>query len=223
MWYTGLIKLALRKNNLRVDFRVYPGDDLEVQDPLNLKVKIKQILSSAIIRSLDLIAIVSKQGIEPGNYAKEIAITSNLDIKVIAGQDYITPDGFNAVFYEIKQNIKPGLPIANAIAECRKQGGKFMVYGLSKKSARTIEKWKSSPYAPDFVEIWNDKSRLFRDMDIEYPEVMSSAATTSRQLEDSRVYTEMTRKDLQALGFLGEDEGVEYTPGYLSKSEEVHQ
>jgi len=216
VWYTQFVKTALRKHNLRVDFRVYAGDELEAPNDFNLQTKLKSILSSAIIKGLDIIGIVSKFGVQVGNLAKNIAENNKIDIKVIPGQDYTSSDGFKVVFYGIKQNIKPGLPIKQAIAQCKKQQGKFMPYDVSRKNAQILANWKSSLYEPDFVEIYNGVTEAFIDLDIDYPKVISSAATSSNQLEQSSIFTSMTRNKLKSLGFIKEDEGSDYTPSYLS-------
>jgi len=217
VWYTQFTKTALRKHNLRVDFRVYAGDELEAPNELDLQAKLKSLLSSAIVKGLDIVGIVSKFGIEVGNLAKQIAESNQIDIKVIPGQDYMSSDGFKAVFYGIKQNIKPGLPIQDAASQCKKQGGKFMLYDLSRSAAKAINGWKSSPHEPDFVEIYNARSKAYKDLNIDYPRVISSAAKTSNELEEVPVFTELSRKRLQDFGFIKEDEGSDYIPGYLSK------
>lgn len=214
MWYT---KTALRKNNLRVDFRVYAGDELEAPNEADLQAKLKSILSSAIVKGLDIVGIVSRFGVEVGNLAKKISENNQIDIKVIPGQDYISSDGFKAVFYGIKQNIKPGLQIQDAVAQCKKQGGKLMLYDLSRSAAKEISNWKGSEYAPDFVEIYNARSKAYKDLNIDYPRVISSAAKSSNELEEIPVFTELPRKKLQDFGFIKDDEGSDYIPGYLSK------
>ena len=217
MWYTQFVKTALRKHSLRADFRVYVGDELEVPNEADLQAKLKSILSSAIIKGLDIIGIVSKFGIQVGNLAKNIAENNKIDIKVIPGQDYTSSDKFKVVFYGLKQNIQPGLPIREAVAQCKKQQGKFMPYDVSRGNAKILASWKFSPYEPDFVEIYNAKTKAFIDLDIDYPRVISSAAKSSNQLEQDFLFTNMTRKKLQSLGFIKEDEGLEYAPRYISE------
>jgi hypothetical protein len=215
VWYTQFTKIALRKHNLRIDFRVYAGDETQAPNAQDLQPKLKSILSSAIIKGLDMIGLVSKFGIEVGLLAKQVAEQNKIDIKVIPGQDYISSDKAKAVFYNIKQNIKPGLTMQEAIAECKKQGGKAMLYDLTRSQARAIAGWQATQYEPDFVEIYNAKSKAYKDLDIDYPRVISSAASSSSELEQLPIFTELPRKKLQDYGLIAEDEGSNYVPGYL--------
>jgi len=219
VWYSVSLKTALRKHNLRMDLRVYLGEELEAQNQSEIESKIKSILSSAIVKGLDVIGIVSRFGVQPGYIAKKQAEQSGIDLKVIPGQDYLSSDGVKAVFYNITQNIKPGLPIQQAIQLCKKQQGKVLLYDLSKSLAREISNWQSTPYEPDFVEIYNAHSKAFKDLDIDYPRVISSAARSGSELEDIPVYTEISRKTLNSFGLIGEDEGADYVPKYLEKIE----
>ena len=219
MWYSGLVKTALRKHNLRVDLRVYVGDEVEPSTTEEIESKIKSILSSAIIKGLDIIGIVSRFGVEPGMIASKQAIDNKIDLKVIPGQDYLSSDGVHAVFYYLQKNIQPGLPIQVAIKQAKAQNGKVMLYDLSKSMARSIASWQSTPYEPDFVEIYNASSKGFKDLDIDYPRVISSAARSGSELEDIPVYTEISRKRLTNYGLLSEEEGANYTPGYLQNVE----
>jgi len=122
---------------------------------------------------------------------------------------------FILYFFNIKQNIPPGLPIKEAIIQAKKQNGKVLLYDLSRRAVRAIADWKSTSYEPDFVEIYNAKSKGYHDVDVDYPRVISSAAKSGAELEKIPVYTEMSRKQLVDFGFLQENEGEEFTPGYL--------
>ena len=219
MWYTQFLKTSLRKHNLRVDLRVYPGDELEPSSPQDLEQKLKSILSSAIIKGLDVIGIVSKYGIQAGQIAKQQSETNRIDLKVIPGQDYFSSDRVHAVFFGIQQDIQPGLPIQNAIVLCKKQRGKVMLYDLSKSQARAISNWQSTQYEPDLIEIYNAHSKAYKDLDIDYPRVICSAARSGSELEKIPVYSEIPRNKLQDYGFLSKDEGSDYTPGYLEDSQ----
>ena len=215
MWYTNFVKYSLRKHNVRLDLRVYTGDEVEPSTPEDLQNKVKSLASSAIIKGLDIVGIVSKYGIYVGQLAKQTAEQNQIDIKVIPGQDYKSADGFNAVFYNITQDIKQGLPIQQAIVEAKRQGGKTMLYNLTRNHAKLINHWKGQQFAPDLVEIYNAHSKGYKDLNIEYPRVISSAAISGSELEDIPVYTEMQREVLEKIGLLLEDEGSDYTPGYL--------
>lgn len=219
MWYSSFLKTALRKHNLRVDLRVYIGDELEPSSTQDIEAKIKSILSSAIIKGLDIIGIVSRFGIEPGQIASKQAIENKIDLKVIPGQDYISADKVKAVFYNLKQNIPPNLNIQDAIKQAKAQGGKVMLYDLSRSLAREIANWQSTPYEPDFVEIYNAHSKAYKDLDIDYPRIISSAARSGSELEDIPVYSEIPRNKLSNYGLLAEEEGENYVPGYLQNIE----
>jgi len=219
VWYSGFLKTALRKHNLRMDLRVYLGDELEPANQSEIQSKIKSILSSAIVKGLDVIGIVSRFGVQTGYIAKKQAESTAIDLKVIPGQDYLSSDGVKAVFYNIQQNIKPGLNIQQAIQLCKKQNGKVMLYDLSKSQARSVAGWQSTPYEPDFIEIYNAHSKAYKDLDVDYPRVISSAARSGSELEDIPVYTEISRNKLVNFGLIGEEEGADYVPKYLEKIE----
>ena len=218
VWYSIFLKTALRKHNLRVDLRVYPGDELEPTPQQDVEAKLKSILSSAIVKGLDIIGIVSRFGIEPGKLAMSITEQSQIDIKVIPGQDYFSTDKVHAVFYKINQNIPNGLSIQAAIKMCKTQQGKVMLYDLTKNQARAITNWQSTIYAPDFVEIYNAHTKAYRDLDIDYPRIICSAARSGSELENSPVYSEIPRKQLEDFGFIIEKEGADYIPGYLRET-----
>jgi len=219
VWYSSFLKTALRKHNLRVDLRVYIGDELEPSSTQDIEAKIKSILSSAIIKGLDIIGIVSRFGIEPGQIASKQAIENKIDLKVIPGQDYLSADKVKAVFYNLKQNIPPNLNIQDAIKQAKAQGGKVMLYDLSRSLAREIANWQSTPYEPDFVEIYNAHSKAYKDLDIDYPRIISSAARSGSELEDIPVYSEIPRNKLSNYGLIAEEEGENYVPGYLQNVE----
>lgn len=215
MWYLKFKKLSLRKHNLRVDLRVYPGDELEMPEEQELASKLKSLLSSSIIKGLDIIGITSRFGVKIGFFAKQLAEQNRIDIKVIPGQDYVTADKYKAVFYNIQQDIPPGKMYMDAAKEVKSQGGKILLYDLSKSHARALNHIKGTQLAPDFVEIYNAHSSVFKDLDLEFFEVISSAARSGSDLERIPVYTEIPRKKLVEIGLLEEQEGESYVPGYL--------
>lgn len=217
MWYSQFIKTSLRKHNLRVDFRVYLGDEHEPYNPNELESKIKSLLSSAIIKGLDVVGIVSRFGIEPGQMAQRQAETNHVDVKVIPGQDYFSSDKFYAVFYNIQQTIPHNLLIQDAILRCKQQGGKVLIYNLHKRQAQIIDNWQGTKYEPNFVEILNAKTQVYHDMDVDYPKVISSAAVSGTELENTPLYTEISRKQMENFGFLSEGEGADFIPGYLNQ------
>lgn len=180
-----------------------------------LPSKLKSILASAIIKGLDIIGIVSKYGFEVGKRASQIATENNFDIKVISGQDYQSSEGIKAVFFNLSQNVQQNLPIQEAIKIAKSQKGKVMLYDLSKSVAKEISSWQSTPYEPDLVEIYNAHSKAYKDLDIDYPRVISSASRSGSELENTPVCNEISRKRLESIGILDDIEGVDFTPGYL--------
>jgi len=94
-----------------------------------------------------------------------------------------------------------------------------MLYDLSRSLAREISNWQSTPYEPDFVEIYNAHSKAYKDLDIDYPRVISSAARSGSELEDIPVYSEIPRNKLSNYGLIAEEEGENYVPGYLQNVE----
>jgi predicted metal-dependent phosphoesterase TrpH len=219
VWFNSFIKEALRKHNLRVDLRVYPGEEISPPTQQELPSKLKSLMTSAIVKGLDVLGVVSKYGTAIGKQAQQIAKNNQLDIKVIAGQDYISSDGVKAVFYNLTQDISESLPIQEAIKKVKEQKGKVMLYDLSRSVAKSISSWQSTPYEPDLVEIYNAHSKAYKDLDIDYPRVISSAARSGSELENTPVYSELPRKRLEGFGLLDEAEGIEYTPGYLQEKQ----
>lgn len=215
MWYSNFSKTALRKHNLRVDFRVYAGDEEKPPVRQELESKLKSILSSAIIKGLDIIGIVSKYGIEAGELAKQIAKSNGIDLKILSGQDYVSKENVKAVFFELKNNIPSGLPLKEAILQTKKLGGKCMVYDLSKRNSKIINTWKGHDYCPEFVEIFNAHSKAYKDLNIDLAKVVSSASRSGTDLENTPIYTEISRKYLSKIGLISEDEGINFTPEYL--------
>ncbi len=180
-----------------------------------LASKLKSLLSSSIIKGLDIIGITSRFGVQIGLFAKQLAEQNRIDIKVIPGQDYTTADKYKAVFYNIQQDIALGKMYMDAAKEVKAQGGKILLYDLSKSHARALNQIKETQLAPDFVEIYNAHSSVFKDLNIDFFEVISSAARSGSDLESIPVYTEIPRKKLVDIGLLQEEEGESYVPGYL--------
>lgn len=215
MWYSQFIKTSLRKHNLRVDFRVYLDNEENLRTTSEYESIIKSLLSTAIIKGLDIIAVVSRFGIELGNLAQSQAKKMNVDLKVLPGQDYVSAEGVKAIFFNISKNIKPGLPIQEAMKECKSQNGKTMIYDLSKSVAKSTASWAIKP---DIVEIYNAHSKAYKDLDIDFRRVISSAARSASELQRIPVYTEIPRKALEDLGFLSEAEGSDFIPKYLDNT-----
>lgn len=215
MWYSRFIKLSLRKHNLRVDLRIYPGDENEYHNEGDLSSKLKSLLSSSIIKGLDVVGIVSRFGVHVGWLARKIAEENKIDVKVIPGQEYVTSDKYKAVFYNIQKDIPAGKNYMTAANEVKSQGGKILLFDLSKGQAKDLNKVKGTKLSPDFIEIYNAHTSVFKDLNIEFFEVISSAARSGSELEKIPIYTEIPRKKLIDMGIIGENEGETYIPGYL--------
>ena len=115
MWYTKFLKTALRKHNHRVDFRVYLGSEEKQQSLSEYESQIKSLLSTSIIKGLDIIGLVSRFGIELGQLAQKQAQSLGVDLKIIPGQDYVSSEGVKVVFFNLKKNITPGLSIQEVV------------------------------------------------------------------------------------------------------------
>lgn len=217
MWYSQYIKTALRKHNLRVDLRIYPGDEEQPLTEQEAATKLKSILSSAIVKGLDVVGLVSRFGVEAGNYAKQIAEQTGIDLKVIPGQDYLTLDKYKVVLFLLQTSMQPGLSLQQVVHATRQQGGKIMLYDVSKSHAKIINSLKETEYAPDFVEIYNGVTKAYKDLDLDYPRVICSAARSGSELEKIPIFSEISRKQFEEMGFLQKGEGSDYLPGYLKE------
>ena len=79
--------------------------------------------------------------------------------------------------------MKPGLDLPKACAYAHKLGGYVIATNLSKQKAAEIDKLQGSAYAPDGVEIYNQKNGSFKDIDIDFPKFITSASTSANGLE----------------------------------------
>lgn len=207
-------KYALRKHMLRVDLRVYPGD-ISQANPNDTQSILKSMLTSAIIKGLDVVGIVSTSTPMIGWQAQQTAKESHLDIFVIPGEEYKCADKFQLVVYNLKEPMHLNLPVDKAIKFAHDRGGWVMAINVTKRQAQHLNKMKDTIYAPDAIEIYNDVSGGYMDVDVEYHRFVSSASSSPVMLEKSKTYTLIHRNDMESLGLLPEGEGSNYIPQYL--------
>jgi hypothetical protein len=206
---------------MRVDLRVYPGDMSQVANTNDVSSVLKSMLTSAIIKGLDMVGIVAPNSPQVGWQATQIAKQSGLDIYVAPGEDYTCADKFHIVVYNLKEPMHLNLPIDKAIQFAHDRGGWVMAINVTKRQAQHLNKMKGSIYAPDAIEIYNDVSGGYMDVEVEYPRFVSSASDTPNALETSKTYTLIHRKDMEATGLLPEGEGTEFVPQYLKQDEQM--
>ena len=106
-----------------------------------------------------------------------------------------------------------------------KNKGLVMVVDLTKRQAQVINKLVNTPSAPDAIELYNAAVGWYMDIDIEksYFQFMNSAAKNAKMLEETNVYTLISRKDIERLGFIPTGAGKEYVPKYLKRQDVVDE
>ena len=82
---------------MRVDLRVYSGDLSKMANTNDIGSALKSMLTSAIIKGLDMVGIVAPNSPEVGWQATKIAKESGLDIYVAPGEDYACGYKFHIV------------------------------------------------------------------------------------------------------------------------------
>lgn len=223
-WYKpDIIRTSLRKHQMRVDLRVYPGDMTKIVNQNDQISALKSMLTSAIIKGLDMVGVVSPSSPAAGWEAARIAKESGLDIYVAAGEDYSCSDKFHIVVYNLKEPMHLNLDVDKAIKFAHDRGGWVMAVNVTKRQAQHLNKNKGTILAPDAIEIYNDVSGGYMDVDVEYPRFVSSASDSPNALEKSKTYTLIHRRDMEATGLLPEGEGSDFIPQYLQKSEQADQ
>lgn len=215
-WYkTAKECLAIRKNVLRVDLCIFIDKEEQFANVDYLDSTIKSILTSAIINGLDVIGILSADDPSVGLKANQMAVEQKMDIVVIPGQTYICRDSESIYVYKLQKAIPKNLTIDKACEFAHKQGGYVVVANVTKALGQKINRLQGSLFAPDAVEIFNAKVGGYRDVDIDFPRFVSSGATSATELEENNVFTLVERKKAVEMGFIHEEQGVDYTPKYL--------
>lgn len=206
---------ALRKHVLRVDLCVFVDEETVYSNVTYLDSTIKSILTSAIIKGLDVIGILTKDNPSVGIKAVQMAKEQQMDIAVVSGQTYLCRDNEELYIYKLQKPVPPSMPIDEVCRYVHKLGGFVMATNMSKRKVQLLNKLQGSDSAPDAVEIFNAKVGGYRDLDIDFPKFVSSGATSGSDLEDTNVFTFLDRKKAEELGFVQPDQGIDYVPKYL--------
>lgn len=215
-WYkTAKECVAIRKNVLRVDLCVFIDKEEQFANEDYLNSTIKSILTSAIINGLDIIGILSSDDPSVGLRAEQMSIQQKMDVVVVPGQTYVCRDNESLYIYRLKRPMPKNLTIDKACEFVHKQGGFVMVTNVTKAIGQKINRLQGSLFAPDAVEVFNAKVGGYRDIDIDFPRFVSSGATSANELEENNVFTLLERKKAVEMGFIHEEQGVDYTPKYL--------
>lgn len=215
-WYkTAKECLAIRKNVLRVDLCVFIDKEEQFANEDYLNSTIKSILTSAIINGLDIVGILSADDPSVGLRAQRMSIEQKMDIVVVPGQTYICRDNESLYIYRLTKPMPKNLTLDKACELAHKQGGFVMAANVSKAIGQKINRLQGSLYAPDAVEVFNAKTGGYRDIDIDFPRFVSSGATSANELEETNVFTLVERKKAVEMGFIHNEQGVDYTPKYL--------
>ena len=216
-WYKlGKTVTALRKNMMRVDLHIHIGDEGDYPDPQVQESAIKSILSACIIKGLDVAGLVSHDSPKIGLEAINIAKQQGIDLFVLAGQEYLCTDKFRIIAYNLPSAMPPNMDYNTAAKYIHDNKGIFIVIDITKRQAQILNRTLNSPQQPDGVEVYNAATGWFMDVEVnQFFEFMGSAAKNAKMLEETNVYTLVSRKDLEKMGFLPEGFGKEYTPKYL--------
>lgn len=212
---------ALRKHVLRVDLCLFVDKESSFANENYLNSTIKSLLTAAIIKGLDIVGILSDDNPNVGWIAYQMAESQKMDLKVIPGQTYICTGKELLYIYKLQQPVPLNLSLEQACEFAHKNGGFVIAAKVTKRQVSNLDKLQGSIYAPDAVEIFNDKTGGFRDYNIDFLKFISSGSTSANELEISNSFTLMDRKKLDEIGLLGEQEKVDYTPKYLAPQQGV--
>jgi hypothetical protein len=219
-WYKiAKLNVALRKHVLRVDLCVFVDKETAFSDVNYLNSTIKSLLTASIVKGLDIVGIISEDSPSIGLKALQLAAQNKQDIKVIPGQTYKCADGEMLYVYKLQEAVPKNLTIDKACSFAHERQGFVIAANITKRQAQNLEKLQGSIYAPDAVEIFNDKTGGFKDLNIDYQKFISSGSTSANELEESKSFTLVERKKLADMGLLGEEEMVDYIPKYLQPNE----
>lgn len=216
-WYkTAKECVAIRKNVLRVDLCIFIDKEEQFANVDYLDSTIKSILTSAIINGLDIVGILSADDPSVGLKAQQMSIEQKMDIAVVPGQTYICRDEESLFIYRLTKPMPKNLTIDRACEYAHKQGGFVMATNVTKAIGQKINRLQGSLYAPDAVEVFNAQVGGYRDIDIDFPRFVSSGATSANELEETNVFTLIERKNAVKMGFIHEEQGIDYEPKYLN-------
>ena len=216
-WYkTAKECVAIRKNVLRVDLCIFIDKEEQFANVDYLDSTIKSILTSAIINGLDIVGILSADDPSVGLKAQQMSIEQKMDIAVVPGQTYICRDKESLFIYRLTKPMPKNLTIDRACEYAHKQGGFVMATNVTNAIGQKINRLQGSLYAPDAVEVFNAQVGGYRDIDIDFPRFVTSGATSANELEETNVFTLIERKNAAKMGFIHEEQGIDYEPKYLS-------
>lgn len=204
---------------LRVDLCVFVDKETAFSDVNYLNSTIKSLLTASIVKGLDIVGIISEDSPSIGLKALQLAAQNKQDIKVIPGQTYKCSGGELLYVYKLQEAVPKNLTIDKACSFAHERKGFVIAANVTKRQAQNLEKLQGSIYAPDAIEIFNDKTGGFKDLNIDYQKFISSGSTSANELEASKSFTLVERKKLADMGLLGEEEMVDYTPKYLQPNE----
>ena len=210
-WY----RYALRKHLMRFDPRIIL--ETSIADA-NLDALLTSFIGSAIIKGLDIAGFVS---IDPQVPIKAVQLSraQNVDLFILPGQIYHTEDEYKTIIYNKPEKYPDGLSLEKILQDCQKNNWPTLVYDLGKQKAGSLLKMgESTGLKPTFVEIFNGKSYGYAYLPTNTYEVVSSAATTPKELEATNIYSHVGRKDMEKLQIIPEKYGEDYVPPYLEPS-----
>jgi hypothetical protein len=213
--------VSIRKNVLRADMCIFIDDETAFANVNFLNSTIKSILTSAIIKGLDIVGILTDKNPNVGIKAQKMALEQQMDIVVIPGQRYVCSGKEEIYVYKLAKPLPLNLPIDKACEFAHKNGGFVIASNISKKQVQVLNKLQGSTYAPDAVEIFNSKVGGYRNLDIDYFKFVSSGATSANDLENTNVFTLLERKEAVEMRLVEENTGVDYVPKYLKPKKGV--
>ncbi len=143
------------KRTVKADFHIHT---LHSCDSLS---RVEDVLSAALAKGLDAIAITDHNGIAGALEAAKLAKEKRMLLQIIIGEEVATDRG-DLLVYFVKKKIKPG-PLADVLSEVKRQGAiccaahpyDFARHGiaLEKLSARELD-------AIDAIEAFNARVSL---------------------------------------------------------------
>jgi len=207
--------VSIRKNVLRADMCIFIDEETAFANANFLNSTIKSILTSAIIKGLDIVGVLTDKNPNVGIKAQKMALEQQMDIVVIPGQRYVCSGKEEIYVYKLAKPLPLNLSIDKACELAHKNGGFVIASNISKKQVQVLNKLQGSTYAPDAVEIFNSKVGGYRNLDIDYFKFVSSGATSANDLENTNVFTLLERKEAVEMRLVEENTGVDYVPKYL--------
>lgn len=219
-WYQAAREVcSLRKNILRVDLRVYVAiDDGSVTNPAAADPAIRSMLTAAIANGLDVVGLVSPLGPQVGWRGQQLAMQENLDIWVVPAEEYLCADKTRLLIYMLKGPMRPNLSMEQACAFAHHQGAFVLATEVTRGQAKRINALAGSAGSPDGVEIYNAAVGSYTDIEVDLPKFISSASRNAADMEQTNVYTLVRREELESMGLLPEDAGVNFEPDYLKNN-----